>query len=221
MARVRLNPYLQRSVETKKTYLGKTILFCEGKTEYNYFDYFADIIKRNGDKYSHIELKLITAEGNAQTVLNHANDFLENEGNSLKYTSYDKYLVFDSDDPPNIKEVLKDMKESEHSYILLLSNLLFETWLLMHFEILDSPLKKRKIYEKLADKLGYDNYVKHKSSPGMIRQIIGNCDSVRNAIKNAKELEKTYGERNYNYEECIDSMNPYTTVHQLVEKLIE
>ncbi|MCB2289525.1 RloB family protein [Clostridium sp. CS001] len=154
MARVRLNPYLQRSVETKKLYLGKTILFCEGKTEYNYFDYFADIIKASGDKYSHIELKLITADGNAQTVMNHANDFLGNEDNSLKY-------------------------------------------------------------------INYDNYVKHKSSPGMIRQIIGNCDSVRNAIKNAKELEKTYGDRNYNYEECIDSMNPYTTVHQLVEKLIE
>ena len=221
MARVRLNPYLQRDVETKKPYLGKVILFCEGTTEYNYFDYFAKIIRANGAKYSHIELELSTAGGNAQTVLNHANDFLKQESNSFKYINYDKYLVFDCDDPPNIKEVIRDMKESDHSYILLLSSLLFETWLLMHFEIVDGPLRKKKIYEKLADILSYDKYEKHKSSPGMIRKIIGNCDSVRNAIINAKELEKIYRSQNYNYEENITSMNPYTTVHQLVEKLIE
>lgn len=55
----------------------------------------------------------------------------------------------------------------------------------------------------------------------VINTHIFNCDSVRNAIKNAEQLEKAYGERNYNYEECIHSMNPYTTVHQLIERLIE
>ena len=217
----RLNPNIKRAVETRRQYLGKIILFCEGSTEYNYFDHFAKIINGNRSKYSHIEIEFEKANGNARTVLNCANSFLQEKNNCAKYSTYEKYLVFDCDDPSDIQEVILDMKKSNHSFILLLSNVLFETWLLMHFEILDEKLKKSEIIKKLKNSLGISRYTsKVKSSTGIIRQIIGNGDAVRCAIKNAKDLDEKYKKADYNVGENIDKMNPYTTVYDLVEKIL-
>lgn len=43
MSKTQLPP--QRLSETRKTNIGHIIIFCEGKTEKIYFDYFAEIIK--------------------------------------------------------------------------------------------------------------------------------------------------------------------------------
>ena len=80
MGRTQLSP--QRLSETKKTNIGRIIIFCEGKTEKYYFDYFAEIIKKN--KYTDVEVILETADGNAQTVLNFANKFMNNEKHNQK-----------------------------------------------------------------------------------------------------------------------------------------
>jgi hypothetical protein len=45
MGRTMLSP--QRLSETKKINIGRIIIFCEGKTEKYYFDYFVEIIKKN------------------------------------------------------------------------------------------------------------------------------------------------------------------------------
>ncbi len=47
MGRTKLSP--QRLSETKKTNIGRIIIFCEGKTEKYYFDYFTEIIKKTRD----------------------------------------------------------------------------------------------------------------------------------------------------------------------------
>jgi len=44
MGRKQLSP--QRLFETKKTNIGRIIIFCEGKTKKYYFDYFAEIINK-------------------------------------------------------------------------------------------------------------------------------------------------------------------------------
>ena len=54
--------------------------------------------------------------------------------NLLKYLYYEKHLVFDCDAPDNIQEVITKMRKSDNGYILDYSNLLFETWLVMHFQ---------------------------------------------------------------------------------------
>lgn len=45
MVRTQLSP--QRLSETKRANIERIIIFCEGKTENYYFDYFAKIIKKN------------------------------------------------------------------------------------------------------------------------------------------------------------------------------
>lgn len=181
-----------------------------GRTEKYYFDYFAEIIKKN--KYTDIEVIIETANGNAQTVLNLADRFMEEEENNQKYSTYGKYLAFDCDDPPDIQTVVLASRE----YELLISNYLFETWLLMHFEEVDTKLTKREIYRRLSDHLHGDYSKGHK---GKTREIVLN-GSIERAIDNAKLLEKLYRSQGKNVFSDIVGMNPYTSVYKLVEQFM-
>ncbi|HEX3046889.1 MAG TPA: RloB family protein [Bacillota bacterium] len=215
----RLDPTTPRKPKQGEQYLGKVILFCEGHTENNYFDHFATIINNNQNKYSHIEVVPILADGNARRVLNFANEYMSDENHAKKYSMYYKYLIFDCDDPDDISQVIFDMRRA-NSYTLMPTNLVFETWLLMHFEDISSPLTKSKTYQNLADALGIGYYGdKEKASEGIIRKIIGNGDSVRMAIINAKRLDQIYQDKNYTIEKDIKEMNPYTALHILVENI--
>jgi hypothetical protein len=216
----RLNPFIEREKEFKERNLGKIILFCEGHTETNYFKYFSDIINKGGRKYSHIEIVPILADGNAQRVLNYAQDYLSDDSNLRKYSYYDKYLIFDCDNPPDIQGVITSMLDAR-IYILLPSNLLFETWLLMHYEDVTTSLSKAATYRRLATALGIEYYGdSEKASEGIIRQIIHNGDNVRMAISNARRLEKSYVDQGLIMKNDIKRMNPYTLVYTLVEQIL-
>lgn len=208
MSRTLLSP--ERRSETKKTNIGKVIIFCEGKTEKFYFDYFAEIIKQN--KYTDVEVVVETANGNARTVQKLAGSFMDEEENNRKYSTYGKYLAFDCDDPPDIQAVVLSSKE----YELLISNHLFETWLLMHFEEVDTTLTKREIYRRLSYHL-HGSYSKgHK---GKTREIVQN-GSIEKAIDNAKALEQLYETQGKTVFANIKEMNPYTSVHKLIEQFM-
>lgn len=97
--------------------------------------------------------------------------------------------------PENIQEVIALMKNSENHYILDYSNLLFETWLVMHFQNLepDKDNSKRVIMKLMREYLGVTKYTKKmKASKGTIGKILesnGN-EKIRTAIENAKRLER-------------------------------
>lgn len=208
MGRTRLSP--QRLSETKKTNIGRIIIFCEGKTEKYYFDYFAEIIKKN--KYTDIEVILETANGNARTVLNFANEFMTDEKHNQKFSTYGKYLAFDCDDPPDIQAVVLAAAECE----LLISNHLFETWLLMHFEDVEEKLSKGEIYRRLSFHL-HGTYSKgHK---GKTREIVRN-GNVEKAIDNARILERRYAVEGKSIFTDIKDMNPFTSVYKLIEQFM-
>lgn len=200
----------QRLSGTKKTNIGRIIIFCEGKSEKYYFEYFSEIIKKN--KYTDIEVILETANGNAQTVLNFANKFMLNEEHNQKFSNYGKYLAFDCDDPPNIQSVISNAT----GYELLISNYLFEIWLLMHFEDITDKLSKKESYQRLSYHL-HSNYSKgHK---GKTREILQN-GNLEKAIDNAKSLEKHYTDNGKNIFNSIKDMNPFTNVYKLVEQFL-
>ena len=208
MGRTQLSP--QRLSETKKTNIGRIIIFCEGKTEKYYFDYFAEIIKKN--KYTDIEVILETANGNARTVLNFANEFMTDEKHNQKFSTYGKYLAFDCDDPPDIQAVVLAAAE----YELLISNHLFETWLLMHFEDVEEKLSKGEIYRRLSFHL-HGTYSKgHK---GKTREIVRN-GNVEKAIDNARILERRYAVEGKSIFTDIKDMNPFTSVYKLIEQFM-
>lgn len=217
----RLKPFIDRQAGFREANLGKVIVFCEGCTEENYFKYFSDIIGRNQNKYTQMEIVAIRAGGNAQRVLNFANEFWNDDKNLRTFGLYDKYLVFDCDSPEDIQKVIQEMLSSDYDYTLLASNLLFETWLLMHLEIVNERRSKATTYTCLAIALGLEFYGDaEKASPGIIRQIIGNGDNLRVAIDNARDLEQRYKDRDLTIDKNLQDMNPYTTVHRLMELIL-
>lgn len=131
----------EKLVFEDNVFIGKIILFCEGMTEKNYFEYFSDAVKHN--KFTNINIEVQKAGGNARGVLNYANVFMNKEENNRKYKDYEKILIFDCDVPKDIQSVINDAISGKNKYKLLISNLLFETWLLMHFENVDKKLSKK------------------------------------------------------------------------------
>lgn len=216
----RLKPNDIRLEKIKKQYLGKVLVFCEGKTEYNYIKYFADIINCYS-KYTQVQVDLENVKGNARAVYNYAENYLKCEENKKQYKNYDKYLIFDCDAPENIGEVLKDIKESENDYIMLLTNIVFEVWLIMHEEVVGNVLTKCQIYSKMAKILDCQYYGdKEKASKGYIRRLIGNGTNVKRAIDNARKLEKEYIDIQGDIISNISRMNPYTQMHIFMEKIL-
>jgi len=200
----------KRLTEMKRTNIGRVVIFCEGKTEKYYFDYFAEIIRES--KYTQVEVVLETAGGNAKTVLDFANAYISKEENNRAFSSYCKYLAYDCDSPPDIQAVVRDSV----SYELLISNYLFETWLLMHFEEVDTKLTKRQTYVKLSEHIR-NSY--RKGRRGIIREIIQNGEIVK-AIDNARRLEEGYESEGKSVFSDIKNMNPYTSVYKLVEQFM-
>ncbi len=206
---------------------GKLLIFCEGHTEYNYLDYFRSYIDNNlHAKYSDIVIEPINAEGNAIHVYNYAEEFLGKDENASKYLHYEKHLVFDCDEPENIQEVIALMKNSKNNYILDYSNLLFETWLVMHFQNLepDKDNSKRAIVKLMRDWLNIPKYTsKVKASKGTIGRILGSngSEKIRKAIENAKLLEKHWQDIGKDMDKDITQMNPSVGVYKLVERLLD
>lgn len=206
---------------------GKLLIFCEGSTEFNYLNYFKNYLDHNlRAKYSDIVIEPINTEGNAMHVYRYAEEFLQDEENASKYFYYEKHLVFDCDAPDDIQNVVSLMRQSLNKYVLDYSNLLFETWLVMHFQNLEptSEVEKRKIISKMREHLGVTRYTsKVKASPGTIGMILGSDGNVkiRAAIENAKKLEKYWHEAGLISDRDIKKMNPSVDVYKLIERLLD
>lgn len=206
---------------------GKLLIFCEGATEYNYLEYFKNYINSNlRAKYSDIVIEPINTKGNAMHVYKFAEGFLQDEVNASKYLYYEKHLVFDCDAPDDIEDVITLMKQSDNNYVLDYSNLLFETWLVMHFQNLepDYGVDKRTIVRLMREYLGVARYTtKIKAAPGTIGKILGSNgnEKIRAAIDNAKLLEKHWMASGFEMDKDIKKMNPAVDIYKLIERLLD
>ncbi len=211
----------QRLKEIKKQNIGQILIFCEGSTEYNYMNYFAGIVSEKADKFTNIVVELELAGGNARRVLKYAEKFMLNSDHNRKYSLYKKYLVFDCDAPKDIQSVINDSKKSDHEFELLVSNYVFETWLIMHYENISECLSKPKIYRKLEEYLTIETYTygKKKNNKGIIRKIISNGD-VDQAIQHARRIEEKYSKHGEGIYSTIKNMNPYSNVYKLIEQFM-
>lgn len=217
-----INLSQERKISHKKQFLGKVIIFCEGTTEFNYFNYFKVKLDSKKNKYINLELEPIdVAGGGAINILNKVNEFLENPINH-KYQYHEKVIVFDLDDPKKRELMIKtliEMSKSDYGFTLLYSYKSFEVWLLMHLLEVTLPMTKRQLKEKIREQLNITRYI--KSSKGMISKILHDESNVKNAIENAKNLDKKYRDDNLKIISSYKEMNPFTNVHKLVEEILE
>ena len=217
----------RRITDPRPENAGKLLIFCEGATEFNYLNYFKIYLENNlKAKYSDIVLEPIDTGGNAKHVYDYAEAFLDNVQNAAKYSLYEKHLVFDCDAPENIQDVITLMISSKNEYVLDYSNLMFETWLIMHFMQLepDIPLNKREIHRFMREYLQITKYSsKVKAAPGTIGKILGTNgnQAIRAAVENAKLIESHWQDRNIKFTENVTSMNPSVYIHILIERLLD
>lgn len=134
--------------------------------------------------------------------------------------------MFDCDAPEDIQKVIILMQKSENNYILDYSNLLFETWLVMHFQDLrvEDNNSKRNIIKRMREYLGVTKYTtKVKAAKGTIGKILGSNgnEKIRAAIENAKMLEKHWREEGKEIDKCVVQMNPSVNVYKLIERLLD
>lgn len=217
----------RKIINPKPENAGSLLIFCEGSTEYNYLNYFKEYLEHNlRVQYSNIVLEPINTAGNAMHIYHYAEEFLRDDGNRTKYALYEKHLVFDCDAPDNIEEVFALMRASGNEYVIDYSNLLFETWLVMHFVILEPQMNngKSKMFETMRQFLGTDKYESaEKADVGTIKKLL--CDDgnrrIRWAIENAKDLEKYWLERGKTIPDNIKEMNPSVSIHILIERLLD
>lgn len=217
----------RRIINPKPENAGSLLIFCEGATEYNYLRYIKMYLENNlRTQYSNIVLESINAEGNAMQVYNYAEEFLKDEENARKYSLYEKHLVFDCDAPENIEEVFTKAVDSKNDYVIDYSNLLFETWLVMHFRILNPEEynSKRKMFEAMRDFLEIDNYDStEKAKFATIQKLLSTNGNqrIRDAIKNANELKEYWKNHEKIVPRDIKVMNPSVSIHDLIERLLD
>lgn len=217
----------RKIINPKPENAGKLLIFCEGATEYNYLEYFKNYINNNlRAKYSDIVIEPINTKGNAMHVYKFAEEFLQDGVNASKFLYYEKHLVFDCDAPDDIQDVITLMKQSDNNYILDYSNLLFETWLVMHFQNLapDSEIDKRNVIRLMREYLGVTRYTtKIKAASGTIGKILGSNgnEKIRAAIGNAKLLEKHWKANGLEMDKDMKKMNPAVGIYKLIERLLD
>ena len=90
------------------------------------------------------------------------------------------------------------------------SNECFELWYILHFEFLNTAIPRTDYFSKLGKLMGCE-YT--KTSDFMYERL---NERMENAIANARRLMEVYGSSSHPSKE-----NPSTTVHLLVEELIE
>jgi hypothetical protein len=224
----RLKPTSERSINDIRLNLGKVLIICEGHTEKKYFDYFSILIKNISNKYSQIiaeyycdenQVNCENAKGDAHRVYNFTKNFITSNNNAQIYLHYDKFMVFDCDAPSNINIVIQDMLSDSdtNSFTLIPTYLMFENWLLFHYNDIN-VYTKPQIEQELTNKLGC-KYKKNSST--IIKTIIGNLDPVRTAITASKFLDDTYTSRGLNYINNITQMNPFSMMHRLMGRILD
>jgi hypothetical protein len=189
---------LPREEETRKPYT-RILIVCEGeRTEPNYFVAFPI---RSGD--------VVTVRGvgmNTDTLVKKTIELRDADGD------YDEvWAVFDRDSFPLARYKRAFALAMRESIRVAYTNEAFELWYLMHFEYCDAA-RSRVHYEKpLSGYLGRP----YKKKATDIYDLL--LEHQPTAIRNAERLVRHHRDLGA----ILEQSNPSTSVHRLVQRLIE
>ncbi|MCX7749858.1 MAG: RloB family protein [Clostridia bacterium] len=196
------------------------LIVCEGeKTEPNYFE---GIKKRINREYSGNKISVATkVELNIHGTGRNTNDLVEfvKEMINKSPLGYGHvWIIYDKDDFSDDQFNSSIEQAESYGYNVGWSNEAIELWFVLHFEYLNSGIKRGKYCDKLTEyfeSLGLGKYEKNRTD---IFEVLGKYGEVQKAIGWAKKLIKVHDEA------CVSSpakMLPATKVYKLVEELLE
>jgi hypothetical protein len=186
--------YMQRRVN-ELSVRQRFLIVCEGgKTEPNYFRKFR------------VPQLVVQIEGLGMNTLRLVQEALELQ----KQDEYDQtWCVFDKDDFPdkNFNDAIALAKRN--GIKIAYSNQSFELWYVLHFCYMHTAINRADYMKMLDKKLGHEY---KKDSLTIFDEL---CQYQATAIKNAKRLLDQY------HPARPAKDDPSTTVHKLVEQLLE
>lgn len=218
--RIKKEPTLERRAqrhaerkEKRKQMYCRILIVCEGeKTEPNYFKSFKTIA--NGSFVYDIEAKGFGL--NTIDVVKKAIELRDKA--QIPYDAV--WAVFDRDSfPPNKFDSAIAIAELNEIGVAW-SNEAFELWYLLHFQYRNTAMSResyKKAISEAVNKSGkWSGKVKYsyKKNDAQNFNIISECGSQSDAIRNAEALCKLFNNTAYH------EQNPCTTVHKLVLQLL-
>lgn len=183
----------------------RTVIFCEGETEKNYFDK----LKR---KYNALNVDAINMKIDVEVPGGHSLELVNKAIRKLEYhkdykdnKKLKKIVIFDKDEV-DFNMINEAIKLAEKNNIkVVFSNECFDYWLLLHYEKQTGHINRKDIYKKLARHLNIDSYESKKADNKMIESFV---DKVNKAQENADFSDIS--------PESI-KQNPYTNMSQGLE----
>lgn len=185
------------------------LIVCEGaKTEPNYFLSFEKDLPRGT-----VELKI---DGTGRNTIGLVKYAIKQRDELVR--KYDRvWVVFDKDDFPdkNFNDAIK--MASSNNVNCAWSNEAFELWFLLHFQFVNTGMNrdayKAYLEREIRLKSGDPSYRYLKNDPDTF-SILKNHGNQTQAIAWAKQLKQIYNNQRFN------THNPCTTVHELIEELL-
>lgn len=204
----------------QRTIKPRIMVFCEGDTEKTYFHYLKNKYRIN------LEIEKKDAQEKLLSV-------------SKKHIEYHNIYLEEKDSVWCVMDVEENKKkwleilpkiiqfEKEKNHFVVFSNPCFEIWLLLYFKYITKKITSKELEEELS-KIFKEKYRKGKN----LKKYL-NCleFTEKIAIENSKNLIKYHKQKQMigsndlitNYNDLIKDYNnnPITTVHLLVEKIID
>lgn len=188
------------------------LIVCEGtKTEPNYFDKIKQIIEAKYRTQIRIEIK-----GTGRNTLSLVK-YTEQIINRASAEYAEVWIVMDKDDFPNDNFNNAISRAESEGFKLAWSNEAVELWFLLHFEYINSAVKRTHYNRRLNHYFKQNGLIKYEKNNKDIFEILTKYGNMEFAITNAKKLYEQY--ENADVKSCASSMNPCTTVYMLVEEL--
>jgi hypothetical protein len=190
--------------EPKKTFL----IYCEGQTELEYFQYF-----KNFQRLPNLNIKTIDLRenGNALTL---AKEAIQRK--KMQEKEYDEYwIVLDKDDTKNSDFSLAIELCQQNEIQTAYSIQAFEVWILLHFQFFDDKCERTFLKEKINEHLKPLKYSKSKEELQIIFKEI--FPKIKDAVKNAKLGFQKFEEDNI----PIPERESCSSVFLIIERILQ
>lgn len=192
--------------------LNNLVLCCGEKTEKQYFEAVAEVIKRNYPAVTGVNFDVraevadpLSMAGTAERM----SRFSPDSGRPYQHV----WVVFDKDDfaADNFDNAVRKIESLNGGpggvrFHALWSNECLELWFLLHFDYMDSAVPRKRYFSKLSENLR-ETY--RKNDAGIAAKIYENGGRVRRATAAAERLRAAHGTA------PPSASNPATNVQEL------
>ena len=213
---------MSRKTKIKSRQLKQSIyIVCEGtNTEPNYFEAIReqpDVFEKYAIKvYPSEEDQIKASKKEGESIKTDAVNLVKRAKEKINNNYNEVWAVFDKDGYTKHEKAFSDAQK--HGIKLAFSSIAFEHWILLHYEQNRTAFPKS---QNVIDYLEQAGYFPGYSKKANILIYDTLKDLTKTAIENAAWLRMEMGKNLAACDNKIYELNPYTTVDELVMKLLD